>query len=474
MVSKIINTGAGIFVARLCQPLLSFLLFGAAARVLSPEIFGSYVLLMGLLMLFQACATLGLVPLFTREISRHSDVSGVWLKSAAVIMLPASLLTWLCFPLAISLLGGTEQARAASWILGASLPFSSGILCLEAVVISLGLSRQIVVQNFFENLLRVTISLTLLAFGFGLFMLMAVYVCTRAVGFLYLFSRAGTVCGMDKRVVIRLLRGIPTYGAMVIGAMLFFKVDILVISVFCGEVEVGIYGSAYRLLALTFLFPDSFVAVLFPGISRACIDNPDHLTELVPQFMRLMLAVELPVCLLLVGGADFFMTRLFGADFKLGAPVLRLLAFVLPFYTINSTLGVLLQADSREKWAMYLVMGAVVINLLLTMPLTYVWGVTGAALGTFVCSIAVSFMHAIALRKALPMLRPFRNLWRLVFATLVAGAGFIFPFLILGANVQPFLIGCIALVLFGAVNTQDMKIVLEMVKKKKRNTQCVS
>ena len=129
------------------------------------------------------------------------------------------------------------------------------------------------------------------------------------------FRLPGTAPPRPDWESVRLLAsGIPTFGLMAIGAMFFFKVDILAVSTLLGEALVGQYGAAYRLLAITFL-PDSFVAVLFPRMSAACAKAPEKLKEFVPDFARFILAVEIPICAVLAGAAPFIMSLIFGESF---------------------------------------------------------------------------------------------------------------------------------------------------------------
>ena len=468
---SVFRTGAGLLMARLCQPVFSFLLFGAAARLLDEQTFGAYVLLMSLLMFFQACANLGLIPLLTREVAQNLDRAGGYLGGAAIIMIPASVLSWFLFPPLLRLIGASEMTSQAGWILGAALPFTTAILMAEALFLAHGKPQAIVLQNLLENIVRVALSLIFLFMGYGLSALLLIYVVMRGAGACFILSRMLKLPGTRPitpamSVTKMLLAGLPTYGLMAMGAMFFFKVDVIAVSTIQGEAMVGQYGAAYRLLAITFLLPDSFVGALFPRLSHMCANDPLRLSTMIPRFTRLILAVEIPICLTLAATSSVLLALIFGQGFLDTAPTLTVLALVLPFHTMNGLLGYLLQADGNEKTALYLVLGAVAANLMLTWPLTMAFGIIGAAIGTLLSTASLSLLHFRAVGIKIPNLRILDAPWRLIIPFAVGCACLLLPFRIFGINLLPIAVATILLFLLETVKRQDIKQLISLIRNK--------
>lgn len=469
---SVFRTGTGLLAARLCQPIFAFLLFGSAARVLDERSFGTYVLLMGMISLFQACASLGLTPLMTREISKDLDRAGAYLIAAALVMIPASLLAWILFPPVLSLIGASAETSHLGWILGASLPFSTLILAAESLFVAHSATRSIIIQNLCENIARVIISLALLFMGYGVPMLLTVFVITRAAGacFILLQLRDMPMSTNLHPSTIKakmLLRGVPLYGLMSVAAMFFFKIDIIALSALEGETVVGQYGAAYRILALSLLLPDSFVAAFFPRLSQACADDRQTLSELVPRFARLLLAFEIPLCLTIASGSTIFMPLLYGPSFTNAAPTLMVLSLILPFHTMNGLLGYLLQADSNEQTALVLVLAGVVINLVLTCVLTMTFGMLGAAVGTLLATGCLNLGHLRAVRRKIPSLRPLDKPWRLIIPFAAGTLCLLLPIRILDFNPLPLLVTCPLLYFFGVAERQEVHTLLAMLRKRR-------
>jgi stage V sporulation protein B len=471
---SVLRAGIGLLLARLCQPVFMFILFGAAARVLDASTFGTYVLLMSLLALFQTSASLGLVPLFTRELSKNIIHGGKLLGGAAVLLIPASIVSWVAFPFILEAIKASENAVRGGWLLGASLPFISAILVAEGVMLTHSRSRDIVVQNLLENIIRVAASLILLLMGFGLMALLGVFVVTRAGGAFFILVRVFRLPGTapprpDWESVRLLASGIPTFGLMAIGAMFFFKVDILAVSTLLGEALVGQYGAAYRLLAITFLLPDSFVAVLFPRMSAACAKAPEKLKEFVPDFARFILAVEIPICAVLAGAAPFIMSLIFGESFYETGPVLAVLAFVLPFHTMNGLLGYLLQSAGKEKTSMILVLTGVALNLGLTWPLTSAFGIKGTAIGTLVATAAVTLGSLFIVHRHLSGLFTPGECWRRVIPYAATALLLLLPFSNHGIKLCPIFAAVILPFVFQEVTIKDFEMVRALFQKRKRD-----
>jgi O-antigen/teichoic acid export membrane protein len=272
---SVFRTGAGLLAARLCQPMFAFLLFGSAARLLDEHSFGAYVLLMGMIILFQACSSLGLVPLMTRELSKDLDRAGTYLGGAALIMIPASLLSWIIFPPVLSIIGASAETSRLGWILGASLPFTTIILAAETLFVAHGSTRPIIIQNFCENIVRVTVSLVLLFMGYGVSMLLTIFVITRAASACFILLRLRS-CPFPRKFAphergLKCSSGTTLYGLMSLRPCLFQN-DIIALTASRGE---SVSGSSARPMSpgSVLTHPRQLCSRYLPRLSKACMTS---------------------------------------------------------------------------------------------------------------------------------------------------------------------------------------------------------
>ena len=409
---QVIKTGLGVLVSRLSQPLLSFVLFWFSSRILSLSDFGIYVLLMGLIILFQVLATLGLSPFLTREISLGKR-PGVWVGSLLWLLGPFSLVAWaVLVGLAIAL-GYSHEAIVGSIIIGLSLPFGSFSQSMESVFIAQGQAKAMVYLGLGENIFRVAISVAALLMGWGLYGLLWCYVISRAGGCLwsYILYRKyrNSPLQSDPDCRRMLWRAVPTFGVMVIAATLYFRVDILAISSLLDEENLAYYGVAMRLFGLGLIIPDSFVTAVFPEMTR-------NLSSDRPAAMRFFGTVARLLCSACFLGifatllfSDFFITLIFGEKFAPAAPIMNILILMLPCYAINALSGYLIQAAKREGVEMLLVVAGTLLCLLLNVAGIYYMGLPGAAWATCLANITMLGAHLIIIHKIVGFFTPTRS-----------------------------------------------------------------
>ena len=449
--------GMGLLVSRLAQPAMSFVLFALVARLLPLAELGTYVLLMGLLFIFQAGAMLGLGPLITREVALDNSATGSWLSAAVLLLVPTALLNWLLFPACVSLMGYKGMALLGGLILGGSLPFSAGIQTAEAVFLAHGRATAIAIENMVENAVRVVLSLILLFLGYGLIALLMAHVLSRATGFCLSMALLRPLVRTpwltwDWNRARTLLAGVPTFGLMTVAAIICFRLDVIMLSVMRNETEVGLYGAAYRLLALAFLVPESLVSAMFPVLSCSLQERRQEARDLVVTGMQLLLTLELPLCLAVAALAWWLMPLIFGSAFADASLVLMVLIFTLLPHSLNGLLGFLLQGDRQEKTALWLILGALGGNLILDFFLIRWLGMMGAAWGTLLSFSLGAGVHLwVVNRKVFPLdlLQPFMRLLGAGLVGLVAlfglkGAG--------GFSLLPPLVCLLALIIMGALS----------------------
>jgi O-antigen/teichoic acid export membrane protein len=129
----------------------------------------------------------------------------------------------------------------------------------------------------------------------------------------------------------------------------FFKIDVLILPVFRGNTEVGLYGAAYKFVDAMLLVPSAFVPALFPILSRQAATERDALRRGTDLGLKVLLLIALP----LVAGFEVFagdITRGFFGDKFAGSTIaLRILMLYLPFSYVNGLTQYVLIALDKQK-----------------------------------------------------------------------------------------------------------------------------
>ena len=136
------------------------------------------------------------------------------------------------------------------------------------------------------------------------------------------------------------------YGVLAILAILYFRVDIIMLASLSGAEAAGRYNAALRLFEAGLVLPAALSGALFPVMSRQLIDG-DLVGLLVSyrQAVRLLLLVAVPAAAAMIFFAGWTMSLFFGQDYAGAGPVLLVLGLSWILFFINAPLGNLLAAS---------------------------------------------------------------------------------------------------------------------------------
>ncbi|MDR1744867.1 MAG: oligosaccharide flippase family protein [Planctomycetota bacterium] len=393
----------GVLSGRLTMPLFSFILFYVTARKLTVGEFGLYVLLTGLITLFQGIAGLGLGPLLSREIGKQPADEGVAVGSAVAITLPASAAAYALFLALAYLLKGDGDFLRLAAIIGLSLPLSSLVSVAESVFMARGAGSNLLYLGLVEQIARVALSIFALFQGYGLYGLTAAYVASRVLGVLYsarLYARA------EARPPLRLDSGhirqtcsyLKSFAPIMIVGLILYRADVLTLGWFLTDEEMGLYGCAIRIANLSFIGPDSVVAAALPDVSRRWTQGEPSFGKSMVASTEFLLAASLAGVVLMAAFAPVAVPLVFGAKFAGAAPLLAVVAFMLPSHALEIQAANLFQAIGRERTALFLML----VSLPVFFGLLSLGAAAGGMLGASFGFVAASWIMGIVGLRKLP------------------------------------------------------------------------
>jgi O-antigen/teichoic acid export membrane protein len=170
-------------------------------------------------------------------------------------------------------------------------------------------------------------------------------------------------------------------------AILYSRIDLLLLARWQGDLAAGLYGAAYRVWEALGMIPASLLDALFPELSRVGADtaNHAHLYALVRRGRMLVWLLVALVAVPCFALAPRLMTLLYGpsADTAMASALFRALLFAFPFTYLYLLNGHLLYAIGQQLWVTRAMIAATVANGLLNalaIPRWSVWGAVGATI----------------------------------------------------------------------------------------------
>lgn len=436
-------------------------------RVLGAEGVGAYTFAGVLVTYYDIVVGYGLAALITRDVARDPAQAGRYLGNATALR----LLLWLgavgITALVLGPLGPSldisPPLALAIWLLVLGLLPS----LLSGVVSALFMAHERMdlpaAMTVFSTLSKIVLGVAALLAGWGYVGLAAVSIVTNVATLAVLAGLYGLLVGwrrlsVDPRVLWWLLA--TSFPLMLNGLLnqLFFKIDVLLLKPLAGDLALGWYSTAYKLIDGLQVIPASFVLALFPLLSRYAHADRARLAALTASGLKVLLICAFPIAVGTTILAEPIVLLLAGPGYlPESARALRVLIWYLPLGFANGLLQyVLIAADRRRALTLGFGVG-VAFNLAANLLLIPRYGYLAAAVVTVLSEVVLlaPFLW-IAWREA-GRLGLLGAVWRPALAAAVmAGPLWLLaswsPWL--GAAVAPLVYGG-ALLALGAITPQE-------------------
>jgi len=385
--------GANIF-----YKLSFYLLIIWMAKFLGKIELGKYFFLISLPGIFLPFSELGINTLLTREIARNqadmeeivSTVLGFRLMLILILYAGIGIISLLFHPDILPL-----------------LLLSSLFLSLESLYFTFGaifIAFQRIKYNIFCGVLsRVCLILSVymvLKSGGRLF---HVFLAHLSVALILL----GTGWWLGRKIVpikfrkpprqvfINLFRNSLPFAIIAYIPLIYYRIDSVMLTLFHGFKETGIYGAGFKIREASLLLPQSIMIVLFPFISASYKEKP-LLNKTFKNITKSLLPFSLFLSLSVIFFGDQLVSFIYGREFLDVAKILKLLFSTLPFVFFNSVLLSFLKGTGNEtKCAvllLFLLGLKLFLNYLLIPPLASL-GVVTSTLAIDLALFTLLFYH---------------------------------------------------------------------------------
>jgi O-antigen/teichoic acid export membrane protein len=381
---SIITNTAVATVGRAINVALGIIVVGLISRLLGADQFGSYATLLAYGAILQIMADLGLYLMLTRVIAQHPGQENYYL---------ANILTLRLVLLAVLFGGGL--------LLAYLLPSLHGLLGAYSVIAA-GLIVQSVSQLFmgvyqkYGVVWRATvgdIAGRLVQLG-GIVLVGATHASLVSMAALF---AAGSVTAvalhrglLPKGIVVklsfswrtwrRLLGASLPLGALLILNAIYFRIDIVLLSLYQPGSQVGFYGLAYRLIESALFLPAMFGGLLLPRLSAAWQQQDTaRLRQYFSQGLLAVLWAAAFVVLSMIVWAGPIIQLIGGAEYQAAAPLLSILAGALAVMFVGNLSGFTLVACHRQKALLILAAALAIANVALNILTIPRWGAFAAA-----------------------------------------------------------------------------------------------
>ncbi len=397
---SVVRNTAIMMTAQVITWLSSFVLMMFLPKYLGSSGYGELYLAVSITTMFQVIIEFGGQYHITKEISRSREAAPNILANSAL----TRIVLW-----AVSIVLMLEFCKVANYawpvpmlvlILGTSKLWEGINSLLRNCYQGFELMEYPSIGSVVERVFLMAAAITVIFAGSGQVMIAAVMAVSTFLNFVVSASFAKKIIHTLPKFDLRktkslLLQGVP-YFMWSIFATIYYRVDVIMLSLMTSYSVVGWYGAAYKLFDVLMFFPSIFSQALFPVLSRLTETTKGNLTSAFQKSLDAILFVGIPIAILLFLFARQITGCLFGLhEYQNSIILLKIFSIGLLLVYVDFVLGsTVLATDKQKLWS--IIAGiAVLINIGLNyylIPLYQSWagnGGIGAAIATVLTELFV-------------------------------------------------------------------------------------
>lgn len=470
--------GSITFAGDVVKKLFGFLIIAVITRLVSPGVYGLFIIAVSLVLLIQTLAGLGLpkaIDFFIPQLLNDGDEAGargimytvgaIVLGSSTLVVVALVALRW-----RIAGLFGEPSLAFALLLLALTLP----VLAIYNIVLSSfnalkRLRYRVYMRDIVRPIIRLSMTAGLLLAGFGLIAIVGGYI----IG-LYLATIFGVVLLLWK--VPYLLRGSVTLaapgpmisyaGPLAIAGLIYVilgQIDYFIIGIFGTAEGVGLYRVGY-MLATNLLIVFTAISPVFKPLIAEVRHDDSSVRQQYRTATRWVVGLTLPLAITLSLGASAYLSLIFTPQYATANIAVIILS---AGYMINVACGgpdgALLQGLGYSRYVFLNTSLLLVVNAVGSLLLVPRLGITGAAIGT-ATALTVAGVAAISEVYLVRGIHPLtRSLGKLILsaipATVVGGLIVLFlpPIAVaVGLPIVVFSVYTAGLVASGALTDADV------------------
>ena len=406
-VANIAKNTSYLTLALILQKAISFTYFTLLARYIGPASLGQYYFAISFTTVFAILIDLGFANVLTREIAKRQDEAQRWLGNILALKIPLSILALTLVIILINWLGYDIAVKQLVYISAISMVLDSFTSTFFATIRGFHNLK-------YESISSVVFQIIVLTIGYGALLLggeliFAMIALAIASTFNFAYSLAIVIFKLrikikllyEKLFIKEILIISWPFALYAIFQRLYTYLDSVFLSFLAGDVQVGLYQIAFKVIfALQFL-PMAFVASLYPAMSAYWQGNREQLLISFERALNYLTIISLPI---IVGGVVLGnkIILLFKDGFQEALWPLRISIIALFFIFINFPIGSLLNACDRQKrntWNMGIVM---IASLILNLILIPRFQAIGASITVLATNALMTFLGIIWVKKIIP------------------------------------------------------------------------
>jgi len=386
-VPRIAKNVAFLYIAYIITSVLSILLTVVIARNLGDITFGRYSFAFAFTAIFAVFLDLGFNTLVVRDVARDKSMAPKYLGNIIIIKAILSVAIFGFISLTISLMDYPHDTTTAVLILGIYIIFTALADIFRVTFRAFERMEYEALVSVVSRLIIVSLGLAAVFLGYGLVEITLVF----AIGGIFDFIFSFFLCGkkfakprleIDLHFWKRAVKIALPIGFLSIAAIIYIKIDTVMLSLMKGDDVVGWYNAAYSLVLALQPIPPILMNALLPSMASFFISSRSSLEISYEKSLKYLLILGLPMAVGLALLASRIIPLFYGSEFTNSISALQILAWdVLLIFLFTPLAVVLISMDKQNQMAV-VAAGCALINVILNIILIPRFSYIGAGIAT--------------------------------------------------------------------------------------------
>lgn len=381
-----------------------FFYFVYMARYLGAEDLGILSFALSFTVILGLIGDLGLSSLMTREVSRNQSLAPKYLGNILVIKLFLAILTFVVVASVINTLGYSEQTIKVVYIITLSNIATNFTQIFTSIFQSF--------ERFEFQSLGVILNSILMMFGiffgieqnFDLIYFSFVYLIVNVIIFAYSFL----VC--LRKFAVPSLKIDWTFWKQIISesipfwlnsvfVIIYFKIDMVMLSMMSGDAAVGWYSASYRLIDSLGFIPVVLMSTMYPVFSKFHVSSRDSLEFAFKKSFKFLTIIAIPIGIGTTILAERIILLVYGVQYSSSIAALQILIWASVLSFINYTPATYLTSTNRQRTLMIFTFLGAILNIFLNFILIPRFSYNGAAIATVSTELVVGLLMIFSIRN---------------------------------------------------------------------------
>jgi len=374
------------------------------ARYLRAEGFGILSFAIAFAGIICLLSDLGLSILTTREVSRNNMLAGKYIGNILLIKIILAIITLGFTAIVINLLGYPFKTVLVVYVITCSTMLTSFTGAFNSIFQAFQKMEYISFGTILSSVLMFTGTLFAVSKNFDLILFSSIYLLVNLIIFGYCLY----IC-IQKFFLPKLEFDLPFWKKLLkesipfwmtgVFVIIYFRIDMIMLSTMKGDEVVGWYAASYKLIDCLALMPNIFMSVMFPIFSKWYIDSKDSLEMAFRKSLKFITLIAIPIGIGTTILSNEIIVFIYGNEYAPSVKALIILIWASVLGFINWTPATLLNSTNQQKVLMTFTLIGAILNIALNFMLIPSFSYIGAAIATVIAELVVGLLMLYQIQK---------------------------------------------------------------------------